>query len=124
MPIAAQARVLCFASISQPKAVRLMLELPQQGSFAAHIKYEQGNAEIPLMRLTETATSDATQIPAIVKTTFVELLVGQRKGKYIFTSQGGIAGELIYVRQSDKREFVFYEDPGAATGEGCDWGPK
>jgi hypothetical protein len=101
-----------------------MLELPQEGSLTAHLKYEHGNAEIPLMRLSEIATSDANQIPTIVKTTFVELVGGQRTGQYVFTSQGGIAGDLIYFRQSDNREFVFYIDPAAATGKGCDWGPK
>jgi hypothetical protein len=65
-----------------------------------------------------------TEGPATVKTTFSELADGQRTGHYVLTTQGGAVGDLVYVRQKDKRAYTFYEDHEATVGDACEWSSK
>jgi hypothetical protein len=97
------------------------MTLPRDGSITAFVRYERGGADISAVRLSETAISPSSQLPATVETTFVELIDGRRTGQYVLTTQGGAVGDLVYLRQKDKKAIVFYEDHQATGNDACNW---
>lgn len=121
LPSLACSQVLCFVSESGREAIRLQITLPRDASIAFSIRYERGGADTPAVRLDETAISPPGQVPATVRATFAELIDGQRTGQYVLTTQGGAVGDLVYSRQRDKKEIVFYEDHDATRDDACDW---
>jgi hypothetical protein len=102
----------------------LQVTLPRDGSITAFVRYERGSADIPAVRVEETAISPPGQLPATVRTTFAELVDGRRTGQYVLTTQGGSVGDLVYSRQRDAKAIVFYEDHQATTDAACDWSPR
>jgi len=124
LPSVTSAQVLCFASANPPKAIRLQLSLPLEGSQVASVRYERGSKDIPLVRVVESSLTTASRGPATVKATFSELVDGQRTGEYVLTTQGGAVGDLVYVRQKDNKVYTFYEDLDATGSVGCEWAAK
>jgi hypothetical protein len=102
----------------------LHLLLPPAGSQLGSIRYEHGSTDILLLRISESVVHQTDPGPAIVKTNFSELIDGQRAGTYVLTTQGAAVGDLVYVRQKDKRTYTFYEDLEATMGAGCKWAVK
>lgn len=123
LPFIASAQVLCFASLPAPKATRLKLIMPVDGSAIAAVRYEKGFKDISLVRIHE-AASGASALPAVVSSVFDEVLDGKRTGRYVLTTQGGVVGDLVYVRLKGRKSFTFYEDLEATQGDGCSWEPR
>jgi hypothetical protein len=124
LPSIADSHTLCFASEVGSKSVRLQVTLPRDGSVTAFVRYERGSADIPAVRVEETAISPPGQLPATVRSTFAELVDGRRTGQYVLTTQGGSVGDLVYSRQGDTKAIVFYEDHQATTDVACDWSQR
>jgi hypothetical protein len=121
LQVAASAQVLCFSTTVPSKAIRLQLTLPRPGTLIGVVRYERGSDDILLLHMDELAVPSPTQVPAVVQTTFAELIDGQRTGQYVLTTQGGAVGGLTYSRQKDKKALSFYEDHEATTADACDW---
>lgn len=119
--VSAGAQTLCFASASSGNVIRLQLTLPAEGSRVAYLHYERGEKRIPLIRIHEEVVASSRRGPATVKTVFSEHVKGEQTGKYMLTTQGGVVGDLVYVRQRSKKAFTFYEDQEATTSDGCLW---
>jgi hypothetical protein len=121
LPVAAGAQALCFATTVSSKTIRLQLTMPRAGTLIGLIRYERGSDDILLMQMDELPVPPPARVPAVVQTTFAELIDGQRTGQYVLTTQGGAVGGLIYSRQKDKKALSFYEDHEATTADACDW---
>jgi hypothetical protein len=121
LPAAASARVLCFASAQPMVGIRLQLTLPVEGSQVGSVRYERSSEDVLLRRISEKVLDPKRPGPAAVAATFSELSGGRRTGEYVLTTVGGAVGDLVYVRQKDKKTCTFYEDLEATSGPRCDW---
>ncbi|MCA6218250.1 hypothetical protein KGA65_17080 [Ideonella sp. B7] len=116
----AVAQPLCLSADNNGDAkIRVKFVLPDEGGKGSYVRYEGGVADIPVVRVREVTLGK--EVPAVVKSTYEEIINGKLNGHYFVISQGAAIGEVRYRRSGSRKVFVFSDDQGSYEGNRCSW---